>query len=189
MSPFISYFAYGSNLTHSRLVARIGMCQVRATATLSGYRLAFHKRGADGSAKCDAHHTGDSLDRVRGVVYEITAEQKAVLDRYEGVGFGYAMHTVEAVVDATSRAGDMNGGAIRTLIYLAQSEYVDPRAVPFSWYRDFVAEGARRHGLPAEYVGTIEAVTAVQDPDRRRHRENARILTAPLDSLVGASGS
>jgi hypothetical protein len=54
------YFAYGSNMSVSRLVARTPSAQPLGRCALRGHQLRFHKVGGDGSAKCDAFHTGNS---------------------------------------------------------------------------------------------------------------------------------
>jgi hypothetical protein len=43
---------------------------------------------------------------------------------------------------------------------------------PYSWYKRFVVEGARQHGLPADYIAGIEALPAAEDPDQNRDVEN-----------------
>ncbi len=37
---------------------------------------------------------------------------------------------------------------------------------PFRWYKDMVIQGATQNRLPESYVRQIEAVEAVEDPDR-----------------------
>ncbi len=187
MSRFIDYFAYGSNLSYARLAARIGGCAVLGTAELRGFRLEFHKRGADGSAKCNAHRTDHHADSVLGVIYVISETQKSVLDRYEGVGFGYEVHDVEATLHGSAGARNATASRRGAVVYLADPAYVGDDVVPYSWYRDFVSVGARSHGLPDHYVSMIERVPAATDPDVERHRHNARILSTPLEELPGAS--
>ena len=112
MSRFIEYFAYGSNLSYARLAARIGRCAVLGTAELRGFRLEFHKRGADGSAKCNAHRTDYHADSVLGVIYVISEVQKSVLDRYEGVGFGLGFSVLLADPGAPPGAASTLAGTI-----------------------------------------------------------------------------
>lgn len=49
-----------------------------------------------------------------------------------------------------------------------------PRLKPYSWYLRFVVEGAKQHGLPEEYVATLEAVRAIEDPDKERDQPCGR---------------
>lgn len=53
----IYYFAYGSNMLTERLIARTPSARPVGTSLLPGHRLTFHKRGRDGSGKCDAFET------------------------------------------------------------------------------------------------------------------------------------
>ena len=69
MARSFLYFAYGSNLHPARLAARTPSCHALGRAVLARHVLRFHKRGRDGSAKCDAWFTGDPTDRLYGVVY------------------------------------------------------------------------------------------------------------------------
>jgi hypothetical protein len=62
---------------------------------LAGHRLRFHKIGQDGSGKCDADVTGNPEDRILGVVYGLSRDDKTILDRHEGLGGGYDEKVVE----------------------------------------------------------------------------------------------
>lgn len=151
-------FSYGSNMSLARLRARVPSAQFCAVATLSAHRLCFHKIGKDRSGKCDAEHTGNPDDRVIGVVYEISADEKSALDGHEGLGAGYD----EKEVIVTTAHGE----ALSAMMYFATT--VDASLRPYNWYREHVLAGARENALPAEYVARIEAVEAIVDPDRER---------------------
>lgn len=167
MDDTLNYFAYGSNLCYQRIAERIGECEIHGVARLSGYRLVFHKVSPDGSGKCNAFHTTDPSDELLGVIYRVTPAQQGMLDEIEGVGFGY---------DAKTCCVETGGEALPSVLYVAQTEYVDHTAEPYEWYKDFVVHGARQHGLPESYIGMIERVRAMQDPDTARHSQNAAIL-------------
>jgi cation transport regulator ChaC len=85
----ILYFAYGSNMSTARLRHRVPSCRVVCIVRLPKYRLRFHERSKDGSGKCNAIYTEAPTDGVFGVVYEISLNEKAALDRAEGLGRGY----------------------------------------------------------------------------------------------------
>lgn len=164
------YFAYGSNMSRARLRARIPSATFITTAELTGHRLRFHKRGFDGSGKCDIELTGDPADKVFGVVFEIAAVEKPRLDRKEGLGFGYDLKTVDL------RTAE--GSTVSALAYFATR--TDSALRPFAWYKTHVLTGARESGLPADYVRLIAAVETIQDPKpRRRRRELAIYPSAP----------
>jgi len=167
MTRTLTYFAYGSNMLTSRLRARVPSARPLGVGRLSGHRLVFHKRGTDGSAKADTLTSGDPADVVHGVLFEIEARERRLLDAAEGLGHGYIHRQVTVLTAA---------GEVEAFTYQVQPEYYAPELRPFSWYLDFVLEGAREHGLPAGYVATIEAVGVVEDPDRERHRRCRRLI-------------
>ena len=156
------YAAFGSNLHPRRLRARTPSAAVAGTSVLRGWQLAFHKRGADGSAKADVVPRNGG--RVYLALYTMDAFDKTVLDRVEGVGFGYEEHRL--YVD--------DGREV--FFYRAQPDAIDPRLDPFSWYLRFVVEGARWHRFPGGYVEEIAKTPTVADPNPARTHENLRIL-------------
>ena len=98
----ILYFAYGSNMSTPRLRYRVPGCQFAFVARLPNYKLCFHKRSKDGSAKCNAFRTAEPTDVVIGAVYEIPTNEKPALDRAEGLGAGYH----EEIVPVLSAKGE-----------------------------------------------------------------------------------
>lgn len=166
------YFAYGSNMSHARLSARVPSAHRLTTAFLDGHRLRFHKRGFDGSGKCDIEQTGEPGDLVYGVVFDIAAAEKPRLDRKERLGFGYELKTVELITAA--------GQALSGLAYYATDS--DPGLQPFDWYKTHVLTGARENALPLDYQESIAAIEAIPDPNRRRYRKELAIYASPQDS-------
>jgi gamma-glutamylcyclotransferase len=162
------YFAYGSNMHVNRLRERIGEFRVHGTAVLPGFRLAWHKLGADGSGKCDIVHTAEPDHAVHGVVYEIHIDQKTALDRFEGLGRGY---------DERGLVLHREGKRLQAYAYVAHAAHIDPEVLPYGWYKAFVVAGARHHGLPAHYIESISRAPALADPDPVRHAANELILT------------
>ena len=128
----MKYFAYGSNLLPSRLLARTPGAVVVGNAWLAGYALRWNKRGKDGTGKCNVVPAAGG--RVPGAVYEIPAEQMADLDLIEG---GYERVLVK-----------LEGGA-EAWTYVALPNYVDEAAVPAADYFALVRDGRAWHGLPA----------------------------------------
>jgi len=158
----LRYFAYGSNLHPLRLRERAPSSTPVGVAVLEGYALRFHKRGADGSAKCDVvPHDGG---RVYGVAFRVHPNDLATLDAAEQ---GYDRVTLH-VAGAT--------GALTAFTYRARPDRIVPGLKPYRWYRDLVALGARHHGLPADYVAAIEAVVVRDDPDGARAAARASLL-------------
>lgn len=156
------YFAYGSNLSTRRLLARISSARAIKIAQLPEHQLAFHMPSKDGSSKCDAHYTGTREDSVWGIVYRITVGDKSVLDSYEGLGKSYGEKTV-----TLHAAG---GGTLEAFTYHAL-EYCDNLS-PYCWYLEHVLRGAHEHSLPLDYIAAIESTQYISDPDNnRRNRE------------------
>lgn len=160
----INIFAYGSNMCTGRIQHRVPSATPLITGYVSGRRLAFHKRGRDGSAKADAAGTNVIEHRVWGVVYRIRLAEKPILDECEQ---GY--HEEPVVVQS-------NSGALSAQMYVARHEFVDVSLKPFHWYRQFVVHGAIQHQLPTHYVKSLESFESVIDPDPDRTDRNSRIL-------------
>jgi len=161
------YFAYGSNLHPLRLRARTPSANVLGRAKLRGYRLLFHKRGRDCSAKCDAWWTGQSGDLVQGVVYRIARGNRHNLDRAEDLGRGYDRVLVWV---------SMGGRRRLVFTYLARPEAIAEELQPFDWYLDYVLQGAWHHGLSGRYLEQVRRETSVRDPNSARRRLNRRML-------------
>jgi hypothetical protein len=158
------YFAYGSNMATARLRGRMRSAEPLGLATLAGHELRFHKRSKkDGSGKGNAFATGDDASAVIGVLFSFNPAERLALDEAEGAGYGYEATTV-TVIDQAGQPRD-------ALTYLATPNVIDEGLNPYTWYKDHVLIGAREHQLQADYVATwIEAVEAVEDPDRERDR-------------------
>ena len=131
--------------------------------------LRFHKRGKDGSGKCDAFYTGVDGHRLFGVVFGISQEQSKVLDCFEGPD--YERRSVSV------RIGDgAGGGLVDAYAYVAFAHAIDTDLAPYPWYHAFVLHGATVGGLPEDYLRALRAVTTNPDPDAQRQAENHRIL-------------
>ena len=154
-----------------RIELRLGGCELTGVVTLSGYALRFHKRGRDGSGKCNAHQTGLSTDSLYGVVYRLTSVQRDMLDEFEGPGY------TSENVSVRSRSGLLTAYA-----YVARSEHVEANLQPFGWYKSIVLAGARAYALPAHYIENIAAVASLPDPDPDRHSHHLAMLTGDVTS-------
>ena len=163
--PSLIYFAYGSNLHPVRLGARIASAKLLGACALPGYSLAFHKRGGDGSAKCDAwcDETGNST--LPGAIYEMSAEHQATLDEIEGPGYRVDMVSV-----------NFQGQRLDAFCYIAEPEFIDPQLQPFSWYKALVYRGAQYHGFAKTHLQYIAGVAAIEDHDSARMRKNQQVL-------------
>ncbi|MEN8176912.1 MAG: gamma-glutamylcyclotransferase family protein [Pseudomonadota bacterium] len=168
----LRYLAYGSNLHPARLRARVPSAKVLGSVRLDGYGLRFHKRGRDGSAKCDLLPV-EPPEHAYAAVYTMAADEKPLLDRVEGLGTGYDLAWM-----CLPDYGDV-------FFYRAMPDQVDHSLKPYDWYHAFVSEGARHHGFPKHYRSGIAACESRPDPDIPRRNLNLGILgsgiaTAPL---------
>jgi gamma-glutamylcyclotransferase (GGCT)/AIG2-like uncharacterized protein YtfP len=168
MSEIIKYFAYGSNLLPLRLLQRVASSKALGHASLSGYQLRFHKKGQDGSGKCNVFYTGETRHQVIGVVYEMYADERILLDAAENLGKGYELVHHQVQVQADNH---------QVFLYVAPPDYIDDSLLPYSWYRDLVVQGARAHGLPGDYIEAFLEVPSNLDPDVDRHTLHQRILS------------
>ncbi len=164
-----SYFAYGSNLHPLRLNRRLPESKFISIAILPEYRLCFHKRSQDGSSKCDAFFTGSSSDYVLGALFDITAEEKLVLDDIEGRGYEGRDITVSA-----------NKTIVQAYAYVATQCHIEPDLKPFHWYKALVELGAKYHLLPTDYIQCIQSVDSVPDPNHQRNTSNNLLVKAIL---------
>lgn len=159
-------FAYGSNMPTTRILARCPSARFAGVAELPGFQLQWHKKSRDGSGKCDIVPTDRPGASVFGVLYEIAGEDKADLDKAEGLGSGY---------DETEIEVHSGPDVLAVKAYVATA--IDPALEPYTWYRALAVAGAREHGLPADYIERLESAPAKEDPDRARHDRNMRLIT------------
>ena len=164
----ITYFAYGSNMSLKRLKKRV--CSAKATerGVLRCHRLAFHKVSRkDGSSKCDIPRAKEA-DVVWGRVYHINAEQKELLDCYEGLGRGYENKCVTVKLDSGCTVCAMT-------YYVEDPTRTNPKLKPYTWYKRHVLVGAKEACLPPDYVENIEKIEAITDPCKKREEEELGI--------------
>ena len=159
-------FSYGSNMCSGRFRAYDVKPQGPGRASvLKDYRLFFNKKSEkDGSGKANVEpHVGGE---VWGVLYEIRDADVETLDRGEGKGYIRRSLTV----------GTNDGSAVESWVYVARNPGQDPALRPYTWYKRFLVEGAREHGLPAHYIEALEAIEATDDPDHHRDREKRTLV-------------
>jgi gamma-glutamylcyclotransferase len=159
------YFSYGSNMSTRRIRERTPLAQAVTVARLSKHRLKFHKKGKDGTAKCDAEHTDNARDVVYGVVFRISNSEKQVLDRKEGLRNGYEEKNVSVIA--------LSGETFEVFTYYAT--HIDASLLPLNWYKEHVLRGAREHDFPSEYIATIETAPSMPDPDSERRETELSI--------------
>lgn len=158
------YFAYGSNMLSTRLRERCPSAEALRPVVLKGWKLEWHKPSKDGSSKCTIVQSTDPNAEVFGILYLIDPSDIDNLRRAEGVGGGYEEIQVE-----------ISNEPLQVNTYRATK--ADQSRKPYTWYRALVVAGAREHGLSDAYVAELEAISAIEDPDRNRHEENMCLIT------------
>jgi gamma-glutamylcyclotransferase len=148
-----------------RLRRRLPNARHLEVGILTAHQLSFRKNDSGLSAKCDIELTGNHDDEVIGVVYEISIEDKQILDEIEGLGTGYN----EKIVQVTT----LSGSQLSSVTYFAVD--IDHSVIPYHWYKQHVLRGAIEHRLPSEYISMIDSIESREDPDQRRSRRELSI--------------
>jgi gamma-glutamylcyclotransferase (GGCT)/AIG2-like uncharacterized protein YtfP len=156
------YFAYGSNLNPEQMDRRCPGHKVVGMAALRDHRLAFpltsHDWGGGVAGLQPSHGTS-----AWGIVYELSDEQLAALDRYEGYQGPEDQHNLydrqTVFVDLTRPDDGSIPRRVRASCYFARPSNPAP---PSRRYLDAILAGARHHHLPEEYVAAL-AKTATVD--------------------------
>jgi gamma-glutamylcyclotransferase len=160
------YFAYGSNMLSRRLRERTPSATAIGTGHVEGRRLAFHKVGKDGSAKCDIPATNAVTEKVYGVLFRIACSEKRALDRAEGLGEGYREESLLVQRDDET--------TITARAYIATA--IEPNRRPYDWYKGLVVAGAMENGLPRAYVEWLRTFDSRPDPNAARGEQNEKLL-------------
>ncbi|WP_372879732.1 gamma-glutamylcyclotransferase family protein [Spongiibacter marinus] len=160
------YFAYGSNMSLSRLRGRVPSAEALGCFTLNHHDLRFHKASKDGSGKCDAFFTSDPESVMYGVLFKIDPAEKSALDKAEGLGYGYEKKEVTV--------SSPDGTSVAATTYIATK--IDKKLKPYSWYVNHVLVGANEASLPQDYIDSkIISVEAVEDSDKERDAKQRAI--------------
>jgi cation transport regulator ChaC len=139
------HFAYGSNMDRAGMAARCPAARAVGRATLEGWRFLINRDGY-------ATITRSAGAIVHGVLWRLTARDRAALDAYESLSAGlYLVRTLPV------RAGT---GRVPALVYLGRSRVPGP-AKP--GYLDAVLRAARDWNLPESYVRSIARSAAFRD--------------------------
>lgn len=163
-------FAYGSNMNLNRLTQRVPSAVKFCNVFLPGYKLICNKVSKkDGSAKANILRTDNPAEVVLGVLFTIDNNEKALLDKAEGLGKGYNEETLTFFDEANN--------SYTAQIYVADSKAIDNNLLPYDWYKEFIVSGAILNNLPAEYISKLQSITCIRDNDEERRMKNYRILS------------
>lgn len=160
-------FTYGSNMCLGRFLNyNVHPEAPGERARLDGYVLRFNKWSTDQSGKANVELRDGGV--VWGVLYSIPDAELAILNRGEG-GYTPIQHPVAR-----------DAGPVDAWVYVATRPSDDATLRPYSWYKRFVVEGARSHGLPQDYIKVLEAFEDLDDESPERDREK-RLLTCEVE--------
>jgi len=162
-------FAYGSNMNLSRLTQRVPSAVKVSNAFLPGYKLVCNKVSKDGSAKANIIKTDNPAELVWGVLFTIDSDEKALLDKAEGLGKGYNEDTLTFF--------DKVNNSYAAQVYIADSKAIDDALLPYDWYNEFIVTGAIQNKLPAEYILQLQSISCIRDHDEARRTKNYSILS------------
>ena len=164
MNTFL-YFAYGSNMSESRLRDRVSSAKVIGTGVLHNYCLTFNKCSIDGSGKCTIECC--ESHEVYGVLFEIKKKQEKCLDKVEGLCKGYTDITVPIKIRNYKQPETYQ---CRTTICAKTYQATAPKKdlKPYFWYKQHVLVGAIEQNLPPSYIHRLIQVPAKKDPCQKR---------------------
>ncbi len=139
------YAAYGSNMDPRRMVERCPHSPLHSTGWLVGWRLTFggEDLGWDGAL---ATIVQDPFEQVFVAVYDVTEEDEATLDSWEGADTGLYRKT-------KVRVATMLGEEVTWAYVLDAYE----GGLPSAGYLGILAEAAEAADAPADYVAALRA--------------------------------
>ena len=140
-----SYFAYGSNMNLVQMKQRCSSPKVLSIARLPGYRVEFYGYSAlwDGAQET---LVPDLESEVWGVLYELEFYDCESLDTVQDArvnGMGAYFHYPVKVIN-------LKHETIEALIY--KKDVLRDSKLPSTEYLEFIVQGAKEQGLPAEYI-------------------------------------
>jgi gamma-glutamylcyclotransferase (GGCT)/AIG2-like uncharacterized protein YtfP len=139
------YAAYGSNMDPEQMLERCPHSPAAGTGWLNGWRLTFggEELGWDGAL---AMVVPDPDSQVFVALYDVSAQDQAKLDYWEGVAEGLYNKI-------TLRVSTLDGEVLAWVYILDAYE----GGLPSARYLGIIAEAAEAAGAPDEYVAELRA--------------------------------
>lgn len=145
LAPVPIYAAYGSNMHPEQMLQRAPHSPMAGTGWLHGWRLTFG--GADiGWEGALATLVEDPDEKVFVVLYDMTTDDEAALDRWEGSELGFHKKIRCRVHRLSS---DTDTAPVLAWLYVVDAW---EGGIPSARYLGVMAEAAEIAGAPAEYV-------------------------------------
>jgi len=139
------YFAYGSNMSGARLLARVGAARSLGAVHVRDWTLAFNKPGRDGTGKANLVPCAGA--RAWGVAWELADAHWQVLDRYER-DYERALFRLETPA----------GAPLEAAAYLFAAAADAPAIPPSPEYVAHLLAGAAEHALPDAWLERIRSL-------------------------------
>ena len=161
-----SYFAYGSNLSVTQMAQRCPDAVDPHPATLADHDWLINERGV---ATVEPFDGGE----VHGILWQVSDDDLATLDRAEGVPVRYRRDRLKV---------DTDGGPVEAWVYI--DHRVEPGAAR-EGYLERVIAAAGHHGLPARWVEFLHRWDPVNwprqlgDPDPSAPQKLSELLADP----------
>lgn len=160
------YFAYGSNLYRDQMLKRCPSAQVKGQGYVEGYKLDFPRycKSWGGGVASIVESGGSS---VYGVIYELSDEDLAELDTFEGVPAGdYSRELIS--VQVSSEDGKACDPHLEEVwVYKAKPE-VNAPFPPSDAYMNTILAGALYHQMPRTYIKQLEQIRRSEAGDLKR---------------------
>lgn len=133
------YVAYGSNLNLPQMAHRCPTARVVGASEMNDYRLLF--RGHHKGAVATVEPYKDS--KVPILIWEITKEDEAALDRYEGWPYLYRKEIVKV---------KLNKKTVEAMVYIMNEGR--PLGQPGIYYYTVIFDGYKAQGFDVEILHT-----------------------------------
>lgn len=128
------YAGYGANVNKDGMAERCSDAEVYGTGFIEGYRLEFRKVAT--IEKSDD-------DKVPVVVWRISDDDEAQLDKFEGVANGLYR---KDVLNVTLNSGEI----AEAMVYILEKDL--PKTPPVKVYLNKIKEGYQQFGLDLDYL-------------------------------------
>jgi len=154
------YFAYGSNMSETKLRHRLQHNQSvlkRRLAILRDHRLAFEKVSSTNPAVGYANVVAASGRQVEGIVVELNDDALVALDEIELVPHHY--DRTETIITDCAK-----GREVLAYVYTARPSWIRPGLKPLRSYVEGLMQGADL--LSPEYVAMLSNIECYEDVAR-----------------------
>ena len=156
------YFGFASNLDPEIMQSRCPGHRVVGLAALPNHRLAFPRFSPDWAGGLAGPQLAHG-ETVWGVVYDLTDEDLAELDRKDGYRGPGDQHNdcdrETTTVDLTRPDDGSIPRRLRPWIYVPRTSNPTP---PSRLYLEAILRGARHHRLPEEYIARLAKIAVVE---------------------------